>query len=59
MKKIKLIIIVVYKNSNETEVSFRVERFGSQKQGRIVKYDSKNQYFSCSCYYTNFSGIIC
>src|SRR6185437_12915086 len=35
-----------------TEVSFCVKRFGSQK-------NVNNQYFSCSCYYTNFSEIIC
>src|SRR5947209_11487736 len=59
VKEIKFIIIFIYKNSNETEVSFCVKRFGSQKQGQIVKYNSKDQYFSCSYYYTNFSGIIC
>jgi hypothetical protein len=36
-----------------------VERFGSQKKGRIVKYDSTNNHLSCSCCYTNFSGIVC
>ena len=46
-------------NNDEIEVSFCVERFGSQKKGRVVKYDLKNNHFSCSCYYTNFSGIIC
>ncbi|CAB4437481.1 unnamed protein product [Rhizophagus irregularis] len=46
-------------DNDEIEVSFCVERFGSQKKGRIVKYDLKNNHFSCSCYYTNFSGIIC
>ena len=48
-----------YSNDNETEVLFCVERFSSQKKGRIVKYDLKNKHFSCSYYHMNFSGIIC
>jgi len=44
---------------DETELSFCVERFSCKKKGRIVKYDLQNQHFSCSCCYTNFSGIIC
>src|SRR3954453_1516246 len=51
--------ISFYSNNDETEVLFCIERFGSQKEGRVVKYDLKNKHFSCSCYHMNFSGIIC
>ena len=51
--------IYFYNSNSEDEIIFCVERFQSQAQGRVVKYSLKNQYFSCSCNYFNFSGIIC
>ena len=59
--KIYTVIFIIYfsDNNDETEASFHVERFNSKKAKRIVKYNLINNHFSCSCYYTNFSGIIC
>ena len=52
-----MIIIIII--NNKTEVSFCVKRFGNQNNGKIVNYNFKNQHFTCLCYYTNFSEIIC
>jgi hypothetical protein len=35
----------LYSGNDEIEVSFYVERFGSQKKGRVVKYDLKTIIF--------------
>ncbi|CAB4478770.1 unnamed protein product [Rhizophagus irregularis] len=44
---------------NNAELIFQVQRFEKETNGRIVKYNSNSNCFTCSCGYTQFSGFIC
>ncbi|CAB4405291.1 unnamed protein product [Rhizophagus irregularis] len=44
---------------NNAELIFQVKRFEKETNGKIVKYNSNSNCFTCSCGYTQFSGFIC